>query len=480
MLKEERKQLSGYHRAPEISKMSEDRVLLILAAASGKLTVKEAAERAGLSKKQLRSLMNRGLAAMIEAIEPHSPGRPTKPARVRRLEEENEELRRHNQRLEQQVKSAEKVLEAASQMFRVRASSSRQRKTPKAATTSEPKKEEPDGARELLDGADAMRKLGARAWVCAAVTGVSPATLRRWRWRARSGAPPRFRRGAGRSHPPDPLVVAHVGAMVRRLRGLIGADALRHSVPGVSRRQALAIKQKTLTIMERERIEGAARVHVIVPGVIRGFDAMHVETTAGTQYLLAAADAAVPYRTSVKRVERYDGQSVAETLERDFAEHGAPFVLRLDRARQHATAEVRHVLDHFGVLVLQGPPHHPCFYGQLERQNREHRAWLDLAGVLDADALDADTETMIRCFNHELPRRRLGFRTAAHAWFSRPKLDLDRHRLRAEVDELARRIAPTVASLDHVERFAIQAALAQHGLIRIEKGALALPDIHLC
>lgn len=28
----------------------------------------------------------------------------------------------------------------------------------------------------------------------------------------------------------------------------------------------------------------------------------------------------------------------------------------------------------YAVLVLHGPPHHPRFYGQLERQNREHRA----------------------------------------------------------------------------------------------------------
>jgi hypothetical protein len=153
-------------------------------------------------------------------------------------------------------------------------------------------------------------------------------------------------------------------------------------------------------------------------------------------------------------------------------------VLRIDRARQHATSEVRDVLDRFGVLTLQGPPHHPGFYGQLERQNREHRAWLDLAGVLDPDALDAESEVMIERFNHDLPRRILAFRTAAHAWFSRPKLVLDRSRFRADVDALASRIAPTVASPDHVERFAIQATLAQHGLIRIEKGASALPDIH--
>lgn len=480
MIDEEPKRLSGYHRAPEVSKMHEDRVLMILAAASGKLTVKEAAERAGLSKKQLRSLMNRGLAAMIEAIEPHLPGRPPKPERVRKLEAENEELKRQNRQLEEHVKTAEKVLEAASDMFRFRASSGRQKRRPQKPTTpADPKKEEPDGAVRLLEGANTMRELGARATLSAAVAGVSPATLRRWRERARSGRPPRLRRGVRRFIPPDPAAAARVGEMVRLLHGLIGADALRHSVPGVSRRQALAIKRTTLTEIERERVASAGRVHVAVPGVVRGFDAMHVETTAGPQYLLVAADSAVPFRTSSRRSEHYDGPAVAETLERDFSEHGAPLVLRLDRARQHATTDVSDVLDRYGVLVLQGPPHHPGFYGQLERQNREHRAWLDLAGVLDPDALDIESELMIRRFNHDLPRRTLGFRTAAHAWFSRPKLVLDRPRFRADIDALAVRIAASGASQDHAERFAIQAVLAQQGLIRIEKGAPALPDIHL-
>jgi transposase-like protein len=454
MPNEGRKGLSGYHRAPEVSMEHEDRVLMILAVAAGKLTVKEAAERTGLSKKQVRSLMNRGLAAMIEAIEPHSPGRPAKPTRVRRLEEEVEELRRDNRRLEEQVKTAERVLEAASGMLRIRARPGRQkRQSNKATTTAEPKDEEPDGAVELLDGANAMRKHGAKATLCASVAGVSPATLRRWRGRARLGTSPRTRRRACR-RAPDAVAAAHVGSLVHKLHGLIGADALRHAVPGVSRRQALAIKRKTLTDMERERIARTDRVHVTVPGIIRGFDAMHVRTTDGPEYLLVAADSAVPFRTSLRRSERYDGPAVAQTLERDFDDHGAPYVLRFDRARQHATPEVRDVLDRFGVLVLQGPPHHPGFYGQLERQNREHRAWLRTAGVLDPDALDAESDFMLRCFNYDLPRRILGFRTAAHAWFSRPNLALDRHRLRAEVDTLAARIAPSVASPDHAKRFA--------------------------
>jgi hypothetical protein len=49
--------------------------------------------------------------------------------------------------------------------------------------------------------------------------------------------------------------------------------------------------------------------------------------------------------------------------------------------------------DH-GVLVLHGPPRHPRYNGQLERQNREHRAWLASSTPLAPDALAAAWRAM--------------------------------------------------------------------------------------
>jgi transposase-like protein len=480
MADENKKGLSGYHRAPEVRTMHEQRLLLILAAASGKISVAEAAKRTGLSRKQVHSLVNRGLSAMIEAISPHSPGRPPKPERVRALEAENEELRQENRRLAEQAQIAERVLAAASDMLKVRTTTRiRRGRKPDATKAAEPEKEEdPDGARALLEKVEAMRGLGARLPLCAVVAGVSPATLRRWQARARRRLLPILRRGASQRPPPETAVVEQVEAKVRALRGQIGAASLRRAIPGVSRRQALAIKRQTLTALERERLARCERVRVLEPGVIRGFDAMHVETMRDRRFLLVAADAAVPFRTTIVSAKRYDGQSVARAVEDDFSMHGAPLVWKRDRARQHATDEVQEVLDRFGVLVLQGPPHHPGFYGQLERQNREHRAWLDAVGVLDPDELERECRIMQNAFNSLVPRRRLGFRSAADAWFSRPKLALDRSAFRAEVAELVARLERTTPSPDIAERFAIQAALTHHGLIQVQKGAPALPDIH--
>ena len=47
-------------------------------------------------------------------------------------------------------------------------------------------------------------------------------------------------------------------------------------------------------------------------------------------------------------------------------------VVRMDRAKAHRAPRVTALLDAHKVLVLHGPPRYPRFYGQLERQNREH------------------------------------------------------------------------------------------------------------
>ena len=95
-----------------------------------------------------------------------------------------------------------------------------------------------------------------------------------------------------------------------------------------------------------------------------------------TGFALNAADACVPYRTSCAHVGAYDAEHVARVLDADFRQHGAPLVLRDDCARCHTAPAVMSVLDAHGVALLQGPPYYAPYYGQLERQNREHRDWL--------------------------------------------------------------------------------------------------------
>jgi len=159
--------------------------------------------------------------------------------------------------------------------------------------------------------------------------------------------------------------------------------------------------------MERERLESAVRVRIVEPGVVRGLDQLWVRTTERMACVLALADGAIPYRTTLELVERYDGQHVAAVLARDIHRHGAPLVLRLDRAKAHDVPAVHAVCALHRVLVLHGPPRRPQYYGQLERQNAEHRAWLDACGPLHDDELAERLAEMKATLNALWPRRTL-------------------------------------------------------------------------
>ena len=475
------KKKAKYAKQPETDAEIQKRLLWVLRAMLGEVDKAEAARQLGLSRTQLHNLVNQSAQALVDSVTPQKAGRPARSATEKALEQENERLRRENERLQQRVDTVDRLLGVASEMMKGRIQTkprSKQKKTKSSSQTADPgKEEEPDGAVQLLAGVHEMRQLGLSAPLAAAVAGVSAATITRWTRHQRRGLPLRRMRGGGPSPRCSPEAAEQAAQLVRELRGQIGARALSRTMPDISRREAERIKQQTLTAMERERKAVARRVFVTVPGVIRGFDAMYVGTRQGTRYALIAADASVAFRTTAISAERYDSRSVADVLERDIAENGPPLVLRLDRASCHRTDEVDEVLARHGVLRLHGPPHHPCFYGQLERQNREHRQWLDDGRELDADELDGDLANMRHALNTLRPRPTLGFRTAEDMWNQRPELRLDRASLRDDVFERAARIARGVDTSafrgsmdDFTHRIAIEQILTQRGYLRCELG----------
>jgi hypothetical protein len=272
----------------------------------------------------------------------------------------------------------------------------------------------------------------------------------------------------------EPAAAAQAERLVRQLHGLIGAEALRHSVTGLSRRVAASIKTRTLRLMERERKSALLRVHLTQPGIMRGLDAMHFGTTDGSLYALISADAAVPYRTAFTLGRHYDAQLVRRAVLHDLERNGAPLVLRMDRARAHETPQVREVLDAHGVLVLHGPSHYPCFYGQLERQNREHRAWFAPLCGLSSAQLEPCLQQMLDSLNALWRRRTLNWHTASELWHARPDLTLDRIAFREEVHDRATHIARLPRSVaqpaDLTERLAIERTLERMGYLQQEVG----------
>jgi transposase-like protein len=460
-----KKRKKTYTPIPEVPEEIRERYLTMLAVQSGEMTVSEGARRLGMARNHFQSMMNRGLQGLLEGVTPKRPGRPPVPEAEAKLRAENERLRRENERLKAQVQNTHHLIELAADVFNRRLAKLTGSRETKRTTTEKTDDDVEDDLRDV----DALREMGLCPRIAAAVAGVGASTVRRWRQRNYVGLALRAKRGPHRRSAPLPAIVEQVTELVHDLHGLIGADALRHAVPGVSRRQAAAIKHDTRTAMERERIAACERVHIPVPGVVRGMDAMYEMTTDGWRWLLLFGDASVPYRTSAYVVERYNSDSVAASIDADFTENGAPLVWRVDRASAHRTDDVAAVLDAWSVLALHGPAHHPGFYGQQERQNRDNRAWLDVLATPTPDDLHLHVPRMLHALNTRWPRRALEFKTPAELWNARPKLDVDRRELRDEVHRDAEQRRRNVSD-DLAMRLAIEKALTRRGWLRREVG----------
>lgn len=459
-----------YTKLPAVPPEIVPRLTAVLAVLSGIKTVSSAAADLGLSRNRFQSLMHRSIEALVTALAAQPAGRPAMSARERALRVQVARLTRENTTLRKRLDLNARLMEVMGGVLqgRIRASGrQRRRRSPAGARRDGGEESEPDARRRrALLRAEHLRMLRLPVAAAARLAGVGASTLRRWRAR---GLPARRTRRLA-------LAVGVRNAAENRLRALhgqIGAAALGHAVAGLSRRAAAEIKAEVGSALERERKAALRRVTVTVPGVVRGLDAMHLPREGAARYALIAADGAIPYRTSVTSGPRYDTTLVVQAIERDLAAAGAPLVYRLDRARCHDAAPIRALLAAHEVLVLHGPPHHPGYYGQLERQNREHRAWVERAPPGDAP-LAARLPRMIDRINRLWPRRSLGWGTAADAWSARPPLAIDRTTLRKEVMDRAARIARTLdvrgQPADLAERLAIEQVLAQRGYLRQEIG----------
>jgi transposase len=469
---------SDYVPAPTVEAEMERRYLAVLKVVSGAATVTDAAKELGLSRNRFQTLMHRGLTALVNELVPKLPGPTPVSDSERALRAENEQLKRHVLRLESRVETVDRMLGIASEMVRGRVKMTgrgptKERRTSATSTgttkAADPEPERPDVA---IARVDELRRMGMRAECAAALAGRSASTLRRWTRRSKLGELVRRAPGpAPREAHQTVEARACIDELVRATRGLIGADALRHAVPGTTRRGCDIVKRETVRAMERERRSECERVVVTKPDVVRGFDQMYVNTTDGMRFLLFSADGAVQYRTSVMPCERYDGTSVHAAVERDFDTNGAPLVWRVDRAKQHEDPRVLALLARQKVLLLHGPPRHPQYYAQLERQNREHRAWLEQLGTPDPNELALVAERMRTALNEKWPRRTLAWKTASEVWNSRQPVDVDRDALRDEVRERAAKLRrDNHLRVDVAQRFAIEAALTQRQLLQRSAG----------
>jgi transposase InsO family protein len=461
----------SYKSAPEppadpILRRRYDAIMSVLAQTQ---TVTAAAESLDMSRNHFQTILHRVLEAMIDAMTPKPAGRPAKPAREAALEAELEEVKAELAALQDHTAMMKRMMGALTSIVSGPTHSQRSRSRSKTTTSSvqkpsdKPSSEDPEPATTMRQAVAAMREADVPRKLCAKALGVSESTIGRRLHATVPNARPHRRQ--------DERAYQRVREIVRATHGLVGAQSLGKRC-GVPRRAAAVIKRHELREMELERKARCARVSVAAPGIIRGFDAMHLPCTEGKSYWLVAADAAIPYRTSIATVPVYDAAQVIATLIEDFERHGAPLVIRLDRIACQRTPEVHEMLDRYQVLPLHGPPRHPYYYGQLERQNREHRAWqLQLGPLTHVELCDAG-DAMRTALNALWARPTLDWCTAEEAWLQRPTVDVDRTELRAEVHHRASGLVNSGLELLAAQRMATEAALIKRGLLTVTPGGL--------
>ena len=462
-----------YSKKPSAEPSAVSRLDVVMRVQRGELTMTAGAAELGLSREYFHDLYNRSIEAMLTELTPKSGGRPRKDETQSQQDEELTRLRKENEALQRRMSIQQEALGALVDLVKSQPARRREPRSSKSSTTTTNDTASEDDRASRLELTVSLCSRGLPQEQAAWCAGISRTTFLRWRSRRAMDAALVQQRGGRVACAPPAMAVACAEQRVRVTHGLIGAEGLARS-SGLSRRHAARVKAATCTAMERERKEAASRVAYTSPGVVRGFDAMYLSTLAGWRFALIGGDAAIPFRTSALFVDSYTSENVARALDEDFTRRGAPLVLRLDRHSTHRTDEVNEVLAKHQVLALHGPAHHPQFYGQLERQNRDHRAWLDTE-VIDPACGQDQLDEMCRCWNELIPCRRLQWCTPSEVWEQRPVLDVDRS---AFADEVRRLSAAIANSLDERalqqgddRRLGIQQALQLRGLLTINSEA---------
>lgn len=467
---------STYENRPNVPPELQKRFEVIREVIADRMTISFASEKLEIARVNMQTLVHRVEAAMLSALQPRTTGPTPAPDSEKKLKARVAELEKQNAKLSRQLQAADEMMMAAGEIIRSlrglppttsRTSSSRSKRSPKKPSSDDDSEPEPTPTilRRALTRLTTRRHDSARA---ARVLGVGVKTLRRWLSRLAAGTPLIKRRGGVMRHG-TPASEQRVRELVLDLHGLAGAQSLARCVDGVSRRRAAMLKREVLTDVERARQQACTRVAVTHPGVMRGFDAMYLREG----FALNAADACVPYRTSCAHVPAYDANHVAAVLDADFRTHGAPLVLRDDCASCHTAPVVLSVLEAHGVALLQGPPYYAQYYGQHERQNREHRDWLAWTEH-GSDDTQLELDRMKSALNERWLRPTLGWRSAAQVWDTRRCLDDERSSFLDEIDERATHLRGRGIDVRLARRLAIEQALTHRGYLRVTPGRKAL------
>jgi len=152
-----------------------------------------------------------------------------------------------------------------------------------------------------------------------------------------------------------------------------------------------------------------------------------------------------------------------------FEEHGAPLVLKHDGASVFHGAEMRRLLDEYGVLDLTSPPYWPGYNGKQERSMRDiHSMELAIRRHGVKGSLRQRLDLALHDLNDERPRPMLGGLTASEVYARDAVDEVDRTKLAEEVRQETRRLRAQARSWHErraSRRRAVEMVLSRHGFL---------------
>jgi len=225
--------------------------------------------------------------------------------------------------------------------------------------------------RQILHQLDTMKQTHQTSWrgLCDLVPYSS---VMRWRQRQRQGLPVWQCPGPQKSVPLDWTEFYPLLRQLNhgRVRTQGTGELYKQFAEALSRRQLGALVQD----YRRDQLLAMKHIHWLWSGLAWSIDA--TEYGDGWQ-IIPVQDLASRYRFRPLVSNRLDGRQIAAHLESLFRQHGAPLFLKRDNGSPFNNQHVDVVLNRFGVLPLNNPPHFPRYNGAQEKSIRDLKAALD-------------------------------------------------------------------------------------------------------
>jgi hypothetical protein len=327
-----------------------------------------------------------------------------------------------------------------------------------------------------------MRRRGSSEGEVAARLALPRATLRQWEsgWQRRRssvlarGRPARHATRLERVELSAELNAEGLGLSVRELKR-------RH--PAIARREIAERRALYRRVLVRRRARSLARLEWTWPGTVWAGDFTQPESLIDGEWKKLQLVRDLASQEQLLALPAY-GESAAEValaLERLFGEHGAPLVLKLDGGPGYRADETHRLCQRHGVIILHSPPRTPSYNGSCEAGGGSMKCRaLRIAAARRRDGVPTSDDFEAARLQANAVTREAG-PSPGELWAARapiPRAEradfLRRYRRQRGAEQARLGLAPGALPAwplsATIERVALAAALAEHGLLKIWRG----------